>query len=154
MGGYLDQILERTLLRVEEEMKNRSYNDLEREVPASSPPRDFARAMRENGMSLIGEIKRRSPSAGAIRADVDPADLAQKYQEGGARAISVLTEPHFFDGSLEDLEAARSAVDVPALRKDFLIHPYQVVQARVSGADAVLLIVAAHPDKGLSLIHI
>ena len=94
-------------------------------------------------VNVIAECKRRSPSRGVLRADYDPAAIADQYVRGGAAAISVLTEPTFFDGALTHLEAVRARVRVPVLRKDFIIDPYQVLEARAAGADAVLLIVAA-----------
>jgi indole-3-glycerol phosphate synthase len=98
---------------------------------------------------LIAEVKRASPSAGVIMEDVNPSVLARGYQAGGAAAISVLTEARHFQGSLADLQAERSSVSIPVLRKDFLIHPSQVIEARASGADAVLLIAAALTDPQL-----
>ena len=94
-------------------------------------------------MNVIAECKRRSPSTGVLRPDYDPVAIAPGYAAAGAAAISVLTEPTFFDGSLEHLEAVRAAVDVPLLRKDFVVSEYQLLEARAAGADAVLLIVAA-----------
>lgn len=149
MSVRLPEILEATRVRVAAEMHDRPLNDLEREASGLAKPPDFPGALAAPGMSLIAEIKRSSPSAGAIRADVDPALLAKEYEEGGARALSVLTEPDYFGGSLEDLEKAVTAAGLPVLRKDFLLHPYQVVQARVAGAAAILLIIAALEDKGL-----
>lgn len=110
---------------------------------AEPPARDFAGALRTEGLAVIAEIKRRSPSAGDIDGSLDPGELAQRYVQGGADAISVLTEPEFFGGSLEDLMAVRAAVAVPVLRKDFTRSPSQIWEARAHGADAVLLIVAA-----------
>ncbi len=107
-------------------------------VPA---PRDFRAALASDGMSIIAEIKRRSPSKGDLRPDLDPATLAAAYERGGARAVSVLTEPEFFSGSSEDLISARGAIALPVLWKDFVLDPVQLVHARVCGADAVLLIV-------------
>ena len=107
------------------------------------PARGFKRALIGDGLSIIAEIKRRSPSAGVIDGSLDPVARAVAYEAGGAAAISVLTEPEFFGGSLEDLEAVRSAVAVPVLRKDFTRSAAQIWEARASGADAVLLIVAA-----------
>ncbi len=107
------------------------------------PPRDFAAALRSApDLAVIAEVKRASPSAGAIRPDADPVELARCYARAGAAAISVLTDHRFFQGSLDDLVRVRQAVDRPVLRKDFLIDPYQVWEARAAGADAVLLIVA------------
>lgn len=115
-----------------------------RSIAAAMPPAlDFATALSAPGLSVIAEIKRRSPSAGPISLDIDPPRQAREYVAGGASAISVLTEPDFFGGSLEDLAAVRSAVDVPILRKDFVIDEAQIWQARAFGADAILLIVAA-----------
>ncbi len=115
------------------------------------PPRDFLGALRSRTPALIAEVKRASPSAGAI-ADTDPAERARTYATSGAAAISVLTEPRHFDGSLADLRAARGAVDVPVLRKDFLIHPSQLIESRAAGADAVLLITAAVTPAELSAL--
>lgn len=106
------------------------------------PPRPFEEALREATPAVIAEYKRSSPSAGAI-AEPDVASQARAYEEGGAAAISVLTEPTRFDGALADLRAVRLAVGLPVLRKDFLVHPAQVIESRAGGADAVLLIAAA-----------
>ncbi|HYT25928.1 MAG TPA: indole-3-glycerol phosphate synthase TrpC [Actinomycetota bacterium] len=112
---------------------------------AAPPPRGFRAALSQSkpGVALIAEIKRRSPSRGDIRPDLDPAALARAYQRGGAAAVSILTEPRHFAGSPTDLRAAHAATDLPVLRKDFIITPYQVWEARAWGADALLLIVAA-----------
>jgi indole-3-glycerol phosphate synthase len=96
-----------------------------------------------NRVNVIAECKRRSPSKGVLAADYDPVRVARQYDEGGAAAISVLTEPTFFDGALEHLTAIRSSVALPLLRKDFIVDQYQLIEARAAGADAVLLIVAA-----------
>ncbi len=114
------------------------------------PARDFIAALRERSPALIAEVKRASPSAGPIAADADPVALAIAYADGGAAAISVLTEPQHFHGSLADLEAVRLAVMAPVLRKDFLVHPAQVIESRARGADAVLLITASLSDDELT----
>jgi indole-3-glycerol phosphate synthase len=126
--------------------------DLERRPPSEGtlllrtriapPPLDFEAALRRPGTSLVAEVKRASPSAGEIAA-VEPDGQAARYERGGAAAVSVLTEPRHFDGSLADLRLVRRAVSVPVLRKDFLIHPAQVLESRAEGADAVLLVAAA-----------
>ncbi len=123
--------------------------DLERRAGESPPPRDLAATLRRaNGVPIIAEIKRGSPSAGTLRAETDPARAAADYQAGGAAAVSVLTDQRFFQGSAEDLERARAACDLPVLRKDFVIDEVQLVEARAMGADAVLLIAAAlEPDR-------
>lgn len=105
------------------------------------------------GLSLIAEYKRGSPSAGEIRADVTVADMVTAYEEGGAAALSVLTEPHRFLGSLDDLQEARRASSLPILRKDFIVDPYQLWESALAGADAVLLIVAALADDDLRLLY-
>jgi len=115
-----------------------------REVAASAPPAiDAYAALRKPGVAVIAEVKRASPSKGALADIPDPAELAGEYAAGGARCISVLTEGRWFGGSLEDLAAVRAAVGVPVLRKDFVVSAYQVHEARAHGADLVLLIVAA-----------
>ena len=108
-----------------------------------SPSRGFAASLAAPGLQIIAEIKRRSPSVGEIAPDLDPVGQAVAYQQGGAAAISVLTEPEYFGGSVEDLQMVRQAVDLPVLRKDFIIDMRQVEESRMIGADALLLIVAA-----------
>ena len=110
---------------------------------ATAPALDALAKLREPGVGVIAEVKRRSPSKGALAAISDPAALAKEYEAGGARIISVLTEQRRFGGSLDDLDAVRAAVRVPVLRKDFVVGSYQVHEARAHGADVVLLIVAA-----------
>lgn len=112
-----------------------------------------ARLARPDPVNVIAECKRRSPSRGVLRADYDPVAQAQAYARGGAAAISVLTEPSFFDGALAHLEAVRAAVDVPLLRKDFVVDPYQVVEAAAASADALLLIVSALAPGSLAALH-
>lgn len=105
--------------------------------------RSLAAAVAEPGVTIIAEIKRASPSKGMIRPELDVAAIASAYEDAGARAVSVLTEEQFFKGSLQDLQVARSACELPILRKDFIVDSYQVWEAAASGADAILLIVAA-----------
>ncbi|NQV07522.1 indole-3-glycerol-phosphate synthase [bacterium] len=121
-----------------------------RDSLAAEPPRDFAGALAAPGLSVIAEIKRRSPSAGPIDLDLDPASQASAYESGGASAMSVLTEPDHFGGSLADLGAVRGAVAIPVLRKDFMLHEAQIWQARAAGADAILLIAAILDDDTLA----
>ncbi len=120
------------------------------QLPAT---RDPMPAFRGPGLSVIAEVKRRSPSRGELAEIPDPAALARAYADGGAAAISVLTEQRRFNGSLEDLVAVRAAVDTPLLRKDFVVTDYQLLEARAAGADLVLLIVAALDDTELRRLH-
>jgi len=149
MPSFLETILNSTRVRVERRTSERSFRDLDREALLVPKPRDFLEGIRCEGMSVIAEIKRWSPSAGEIRGDVDPAEIAASYEAGGAKAISVLTEPEFFHGSLGDIAVARTGSSVPILRKDFIVDEYQMAEARFAGADAALLILAALPDQGM-----
>ena len=115
---------------------------LEERVAAAPPPRDFRAALTRDGVNVIAELKKASPSRGVLRAAYNPAALAPALQQAGAAAFSVLTEPEFFQGSLEDLTVVRQVTNVPVLRKDFLFDTYQIYQARAAGADAFLLIAA------------
>ncbi len=148
VSGVLAQTAQREELVPLEEIKKRA---------ATAPQaKDVVSALRDGpgAVSIIAEIKRRSPSKGALADIPEPAELAQIYEEGGASMVSVLTEELRFGGSLADLAAVRRAVDIPVLRKDFIVTPYQVHEARAYGADAVLLIVAALEQPALvSLIE-
>jgi indole-3-glycerol phosphate synthase len=118
---------------------------------AGQPRADaFHAALSRPGINVIAECKRRSPSRGVLRAAYEPVRIAQGYERGGAAALSVLTEPAFFDGALDHLRQVRDAVSLPLLRKDFIVDAYQLLEARAAGADAVLLIVAALSDDGLA----
>ena len=143
----------RRIVEVREEREPRAALEaraLERQPRAGS----FAAALGRTGrVNVIAECKRRSPSRGVLRASYDAAAIAAGYAAAGAAAISVLTEPTFFDGALEHLEGVRAVVDVPLLRKDFIVSEYQLLEARAAGADAVLLIVAALDVGRLSELH-
>jgi len=138
---YLDRII--ASHRHQAGLDRRDVVQLLADAEARPGPRPFRSALTGPGLAVIAEVKRRSPSAGAISADVDPAAQARAYASGGAAALSVLTDAEFFGGSPADLAAARAAVEVPVLRKDFTVSVADVCDARLMGADAVLLIVAA-----------
>ncbi|MDR0594909.1 MAG: indole-3-glycerol phosphate synthase TrpC [Bifidobacteriaceae bacterium] len=154
-GTVLDQIVS----GVREDLARRQVRsslDQLKDLAAQRPPaKDFLGRLRlSDSVAIVAEVKRSSPSRGAIAAIGDPAGLAAAYEAGGASAISVLTEGRFFNGSLDDLAAVRRAVDVPILRKDFIISPYQIWEARAHGADLLLLIVAAlEPLELIGLIE-
>ena len=130
-------------------------DEIDRRAAAADPRPGFFKAAlsRPDCLNVIAECKRRSPSRGLLKADYDPAAIAAGYERGGAAAISVLTEPAFFDGHLDHLAAVRQATTRPILRKDFIVDLYQVLEARARGADAILLIVAALTPAALTHLH-
>ncbi len=143
-GGVLEAILAKTRERVTAEKTRRPLDGSHPAVLQAPPVRPFAPALARAGrVNVIAEHKRRSPSRGAIREDLRPADVARGYEAAGAAALSVLTDEAFFGGRLEHLREARAATALPALRKDFVLDPWQVWEARAAGADAVLLNAAA-----------
>ena len=149
----MQKILAAKRLEVDASRVRVSDAEVERRARAAGAPRGFERSLRgriaAGKPGVIAEIKRASPSRGLIRADFDPARIARSYESNGAACISVLTDREFFGGSPEDLAAARAACTLPVLRKDFMIDPYQVHEARSWGADCILLIVDAAPDPEL-----
>jgi indole-3-glycerol phosphate synthase len=147
MGTVLDGIV--AAHRRAAAADRRDVDSLLMEAESCGPPRPFADALRGAGISVIAEIKRRSPSKGNLAEDLDPDSVARAYEAGGAACLSVLTDNEFFGGSPDDLRAARAACGLPVLRKDFTVDERDVVDARLMGADAVLLIVAALDDGEL-----
>jgi indole-3-glycerol phosphate synthase len=147
----LDEIVVSKRGEVAAARKNCSLLELEERAAAAAAPRDFRRALARSGpISLIAEIKQASPSAKIIRADFEPTSIARTYEEHGASCLSVLTDAPYFQGHLAHLAQARAAVTIPVLRKDFLIDEYQVVEARLAGADAILLIAEILDDKTIA----
>ena len=142
----LDEIVANTRLAVAQREHDTSLAEQQRRAEAAGTPRTIEFGL---AMSLIAEVKRRSPSAGTLAADVDLVRQARAYEAGGARAISVLADARYFGGSLDDLRTVRDAVSIPVLCKDFVVTPYQVWEARAHGADLILLIVAAIDDRTL-----
>lgn len=141
MRTVLDSIVTQKLEEITSAKRRRSESDLERAVSESPPVRDFLTALRRaDDVGLIAEIKKASPSAGLIRDDFDPVEIARIYEAHGASCLSVLTDEQFFQGHLDYLRQVREAVSLPVLRKDFILDRYQVLEARAAGADAVLLI--------------
>jgi len=147
----LEAIIAATRTRVAAAMAREPRADIERRALAVMPNGTaFAsRLGRDGEVNIIAECKRRSPSRGVLRSAYDPVAIAAAYERAGAAAISVLTEPGFFDGALQHLVEVRAAVKTPLLRKDFMVHEYQLLEARAAGADAILLIVAALTDREL-----
>ncbi|CAA9401457.1 MAG: Indole-3-glycerol phosphate synthase [uncultured Pseudonocardia sp.] len=161
-GGAMHQdgsasVLDSIVAGVREDLAAREAQvdiaEIKRRAAAAPGPRDVLADLRAPGVGVIAEVKRASPSKGALAPIADPAELAVSYAEGGARVISVLTEQRRFHGTLADLAAVRAAVDVPVLRKDFIVSPYQVHEARAYGADLVLLIVAALEQPALESLR-
>lgn len=152
--SVLDEILAGVAEDLEARMANTSLDDLKAQAARQHPALDPMPAFRADGVSVIAEVKRSSPSKGALATINDPAALAADYEAGGAAAISVLTEERRFGGTLDDLRAVRGTVDIPVLRKDFITTSYQLWEARAAGADMALLIVAALEQNALeSLIE-
>ena len=151
MSTQLERILAHTLLEVTDRRAAADTSHLERKA-AAHQPRGFEAALRKasvSGPAVIAELKKASPSRGLIRPDFEPVELATSLEAAGAAALSVLTDQEFFQGSLGNLERASAAVRIPCLRKDFIIDPFQILEARAAGADAILLIVAALNDEDL-----
>lgn len=147
MSGILERILSVKAEEVAARRKAQSMESVADAARAAQPPRDFVGALRSKiargAPAVIAEIKKASPSKGVLRPQFDPAAIAASYARHGAACLSVLTDAQFFQGRLDDLRAARAACEVPVLRKDFTIEPYQVYEARAAGADCILLIAAA-----------
>ena len=154
MSDILNQILRDKALEIVERAELVSLPELSRQVEHLPPTRGFAAAIQEkldsNKVAVIAEIKKASPSKGIIRENFQPADIARAYAANGAACLSVLTDKKYFKGHAEYLKAARAACDIPVLRKDFMIDPYQIYEAREMGADAILLIAAALGDPMMS----
>ena len=155
MPNILEEIVDQTKIDLKKQKRKVSFTDLGEMELFEEESRDFGAALqRKNDVAIIAEIKKASPSKGLIRPDFDPQKIAGQYQEGGASAISVLTDEPAFKGSLEFLEKASKEVSIPLLRKDFIIDPYQVKEAKAYGADAVLLIATILEGSQLNeLLH-
>jgi indole-3-glycerol phosphate synthase len=155
MANILEEIVEQTKIDLKKRKRKVSFNDLGDMELFEQSPRDFGAALQlEDDVAIIAEIKKASPSKGLIRPNFDPQKIAGQYQEGGASAISVLTDKPAFRGSLEYLEIVSREVELPVLRKDFIVDPYQVKEAKSYGADAVLLIATIMEGSQLDeLLH-
>jgi indole-3-glycerol phosphate synthase len=154
MSDKLTEICDAKRIDVAVRKRTRTVSDLDRSAGEQTAPRGFRRALEAAaGPALIAEIKKASPSKGLIRPDFHPADHAQAYQAGGAACLSVLTDAPYFQGHEDYLIEARAACDLPVLRKDFMVDPWQVAEARAIGADAVLIIVAALEDSMMAEIE-
>ena len=146
---FLEKLLENKKRQLNHKKKTVSLRDLQSEVSNLSPTRDFKAALAKPDLSLIAEVKKASPSKGIIREDFNPVEIARIYETSGASAVSVLTEEKYFLGGFDHLEAVKQAISLPVLCKDFIFDPYQVYEARVRGADAILLIKAIMDKKDL-----
>lgn len=153
--SVLARIIEHKRTEVSKAQERVPWKQLEAQLVSAPPVRSFRQSLlRADGrVAVIAEVKKASPSKGVIRDEFDPVQIAETYAHNGASAISVLTDERFFQGHLDYLRAIRQSVQVPVLRKDFVISRYQVLEARVAGADAVLLIIAALSDNELAVLH-
>ena len=156
-ADILHRIITRKWQEISERQAQNSLEQLSRQAKNASAPRGFVTALRNRvnrgEAAVIAEIKKASPSKGVIREDFDPVAIAKAYQDGGATCLSVLTDRDFFQGDEDFLVAARAACALPVIRKDFIVDPYQVVEARAIGADCILLIVAALQDQVMADLH-
>jgi indole-3-glycerol phosphate synthase len=153
MPVRLEQLVNATRERLERRKRERPLAELEREVAERGEGRPFQEALIHPGTSLVAEYKRRSPSAGTIRDNASVTEIVQAYERGGAAALSILTEEDHFGGSLDDLREARGITQLPILRKDFTVDPYQLYEARAAGADAILLVVGSLTDEQLGRLY-
>jgi indole-3-glycerol phosphate synthase len=153
MNDRLEALVAATRERLEERKRVRSLGELDHMVSDAPECLPFAESLSRPGTSVIAEYKRRSPSAGTIREGASVTDVVRAYERGGAAALSILTEQDHFGGSLADLDEARRTADIPILRKDFTIDPYQIYEARAAGADAILLVVGALSIRELGSLY-
>jgi indole-3-glycerol phosphate synthase len=153
MNSRLDDLVHATRERLEARKRERPLSALEDEASSRGEGRPFAEALAHPGTSLIAEYKRRSPSAGVIREGASVEEIVRAYERGGAAALSVLTEWDHFGGTLDDLREARGVSELPILRKDFTVDPYQIYEAKAVGADAVLLVVGSLRPRELGALH-
>jgi len=158
MSDVLARILAAKRVEVEQAKERISRSEIERMARDAPPPRGFETALRAKVAAgkpaVIAELKRASPSRGSIRADFDPARIAASYERHGAACLSVLTDREFFQGSIEHLQAARASCSLPALRKDFIVEPYQVYEARAIGADCILLIAVSLKEQEMAELEL
>ena len=152
-SGILAEIVAHKRTEVAARCAVRPLADVRRAAESAAPARGFAKAIAARDPAVIAEIKRASPSEGVIRTDFDPAAIAASYQRAGAACLSVLTDERYFMGTDDHLAEARTAVELPALRKDFIVEPYQVYESRTLGADCLLLIAAALDDARMADLH-
>lgn len=154
MTNILQKIIDHKLLEIEAAKSAVPLAELKAQIADAPPVRGFLQQIQSSpGISLIAEVKKASPSKGIIREDFEPVKIAQTYEAAGATCVSVLTDEHFFQGKLPFLSQIRQQVDLPLLRKDFIVDPYQVFEARVAGADAVLLIAECLTADQLKTLH-
>lgn len=153
----LKKILRRKVEEIAAACEAESLRDLSQRAATASAPRGFLNAMHDKiasgGAAVIAEVKKASPSKGVLRADFNPVEIAKSYSDGGAACLSVLTDKDFFQGSVEYLQQARAVCSLPVIRKDFIVDPYQVYEARAMGADCILLIVSALGDALLAELY-
>ncbi|MDP9189490.1 MAG: indole-3-glycerol phosphate synthase TrpC [Actinomycetota bacterium] len=151
--GMIEQLVDGAREGVKRRSAKRPISELQAELVSRPEQRPFSEALTRPGLSLIAEFKRRSPSAGEIRPGATVAEIVSGYEEGGAAALSILTDEQHFGGSYEDLRDARAASELPIIQKDFVVDAYQLLEAALNGADAILLIVAALSDEELAMLY-